>query len=298
MDIVTISNQGMQQSRLRQMVLDSLTSEHSKAAYSKAIDDLFVFAAGRPLTRELLTSWKASMSALSAATVNLRLSAIRKMVIEAKHNGMIDQDSAASLIDVSNVKQQGARLGNWLTKEQTKMLLAVPNQRTLKGIRDYCILALLVGCALRRSELSNLNLETVQMRDGRWVLADLCGKGNRLRTVAVPTWVKASIDAWTHATGITSGRVFRAVSKSGYVNSASLSDWSVWEIVQESAESIGINNFAAHDLRRTCAKLCRTNGGDIQQIQFMLGHSSVQTTERYLGTVQNLTVAVNDNLFN
>jgi integrase len=59
---------------------------------------------------------------------------------------------------------------------------------------------------------------------------------------------------------------------------------------------MGIERFRAHDLRRTCAKLCRNNGGDLEQMKFLLGHSSFQTTERYLGSDQEIAVAVNDNL--
>jgi integrase len=55
-----------------------------------------------------------------------------------------------------------------------------------------------------------------------------------------------------------------------------------------------LGKLSPHDLRRTCAKLCRKAGGDLEQIQLLLGHASIQTTERYLGTEQNLTVAVND----
>ena len=90
------------------------------------------------------------------------------------------------MTDIPNVRQQGTRLGNWLTREQAKELLAVPDRSTLKGKRDYVILSLLVGCALRRRELASLYIEDIQMREGRWVIADLRGKGNRIRTVAVP----------------------------------------------------------------------------------------------------------------
>jgi integrase len=71
----------------------------------------------------------------------------------------------------------------------------VPDRSKLKGKRDYVILALLVGCALRRQELDNLYTEDIQMREGRWVIADLRGKGGRVRTVAVPVWVKQGINA-------------------------------------------------------------------------------------------------------
>jgi len=176
-----------------------------------------------------------------------------------------------------------------------KELLAVPDRSTIKGKRDYAILALLVGCALRRQELAELDVEKIQMRERRWVIADLRGKGGRLRTVAIPIWVKNAIDTWMAAAGIDKGRLLRSISKSGKLNRDSLSDWAVWSIVEQSAKQIGIEHFGAHDLRRTCAKLCRKGGGDLEQIKFLLGHSSIQTTERYLGAQQEIAVAVNDN---
>jgi integrase len=171
-----------------------------------------------------------------------------------------------------------------------------PDRSTLKGKRDFVILALLVGCALRRNELAELDVETIQQREGRWVLADLEGKGRRVRTVAVPIWVKHGINAWITAAGIEDGRLLRSVSKSGKINRDTLSDWAVWSVVEQSSKQIGIEHFGAHDLRRTCAKLCRKNGGDLEQIKFLLGHSSIQTTERYLGSDQDIEIAVNDNL--
>jgi integrase len=277
------------------MVVDSVTSVHSKRNYAKALDDLFAFAASRPLTRALLMEFRATMDALSPSTVNVRLSAVRKMVTEARKNGMIGAEEAANLTDVPNIPQKGTRLGNWLTREQAKELLAVPDRSTLKGKRDYVILAMLVGCALRRQELASLDVETIQLREGRWVLADLEGKGRRVRTVAIPVWVKQGINAWMTAAGVEDGKLLRAISKKGKVKE-SLSDWAVWSVVEQCAKQIGIERFGAHDLRRTCAKLCRKNGGDLEQIKFLLGHSSIQTTERYLGSEQDIEIAVNDNL--
>jgi integrase len=278
------------------MVLDAVTSPHSKRNYARALDDLFSFCASRPLSRELLMEWRAEMEALSPSTINVRLSAVRKMVGEARRAGMIDSEEAASLTDIPNISQKGTRLGNWLTREQAKELLAVPDRSTLKGKRDYVILALLVGCALRRNELAELDVETIQQREGRWVLADLEGKGRRIRTVAIPIWVKQAINAWMTAAGLEDGRLLRSVSKSGKVNRETLSDWAVWSVVEQSSKQIGIEHFGAHDLRRTCAKLCRKSGGDLEQIKFLLGHSSIQTTERYLGSEQDIEIAVNDNL--
>jgi integrase len=284
------------QALLRKMVLDSVPSPHSRRNYAKALDHLFAFCASQPLSRALLMEWRASMESLAPSTVNVRLSAVRKMVGEARRNNMIGSEEAASLTDIPNIRQQGTRLGNWLTREQTKELLAVPDRSTLKGKRDYVILALLVGCALRRHELANLYIEEIQIRENRWVIADLRGKGGRVRTVAVPVWVKQAINAWTTAAGIEKGKLLRAVSKAGKVVGESLSDWAIWSVVEQSAREIGIERFGAHDLRRTCAKLCRKNGGDLEQIKFLLGHSSILTTERYLGSEQEIAIAVNDNL--
>jgi integrase len=284
------------QAILRQMVLDSVQSIHSKRNYAKALDDLFAFCASRPLSRALLMEYRTTMDHLSPSTINVRLSAVRKLVGEARRNGMIGREEADDLTDIPNVGQKGTRLGNWLTREQAKELLAVPDRSTLKGKRDYVIIALLVGCALRRRELATLHIEDIQLREGRWVIIDLRGKGGRIRTVAVPIWVKQGINAWMTAAKIEDGRLLRPVSKSGKILRDELGDWAIWSVVEQSSKQIGIEHFGAHDLRRTCAKLCRKNGGDLEQIKFLLGHSSIQTTERYLGSEQEIAIAVNDNL--
>ncbi|RZU35504.1 tyrosine-type recombinase/integrase [Edaphobacter modestus] len=284
------------QTILRKMVLDSVQSIHSKRNYAKALDDLFAFCASRPLSRALLMEYRATIDHLSPSTINVRLSAIRKLVGEARGNGMIGLEEAASLTDVPNVRQKGTRQGNWLTREQAKDLLSVPDRSKLKGKRDYVIIALLVGCALRRQELASLKIEDIQLREGRWVIIDLCGKGGRIRTVAVPIWVKRGIEAWLEAAKIDKGRLLRPLSKSGKIVGDELGDWAIWSVVEQSSKQIGIEHFGAHDLRRTCAKLCRKSGGDLEQIKFLLGHSSIQTTERYLGSEQDIEIAVNDNL--
>jgi integrase len=106
---------------------------------------------------------------LSPSTINVRLSAIRKLVGEARSNGMIGLEEAANLTDVPNVRQTGS---NWLTREQAKELLAVPDRSKLKGKRYYVIIALLVGFALRRQELASLKDQDIQLREGRWVIID------------------------------------------------------------------------------------------------------------------------------
>lgn len=286
--------------KLRDMVLQAVTSVNSKRNYAKALAELFALCANRSqgISRQLVMEYRASMieRGLSPSTINVRLAAVRKLVSEARRNGIIDVEQASRITDIPNARLQGRRMGNWLTREQAKQLLTAPDRSTLKGKRDYCIIALLMGCALRRRELANLDVEKIQLREGRWVIADLEGKGGRVRTVAIPQWVKQAVNSWMTAAGVEEGKLLRWVNKAGKLKRDQLNDGAIWSVVESCAKEIGIERFGAHDLRRTCAKLCRKNGGDLEQIKFLLGHSSIQTTERYLGSEQDIAVAVNDNL--
>lgn len=286
---------------LRLLVLDSVASPHSRRAYGKALDDFLAWYAAEPrgaFSKALLQAYRSRLEAqgLAPSTINVRLAALRKLAAEAADNGLLDPVLAAGISKVRGARQFGVRAGNWLTLEEARLLLAAPDSRTLKGKRDRAILASLIGCGLRRSEMVALTVEHLEKREARWVILDLMGKGSRLRTVPVPGWVKLSIDAWTEAAGIGEGKLFRAVDKSGRVWGSGLTEKVIWWTVLAYARPLGFRNLAPHDLRRTCAKLCRASGGDIEQIQFLLGHASIQTTERYLGTRQDLVNAVNDRM--
>jgi len=156
------------------------------------------------------------------------------------------------------------------------------------------MISILLGCGLRRAELAALKINDLQTREGHWAIVDLVGKGGHVRTVPVPNWVKNSVDQWMAAAKLTGGRVFRAVSRHGSAWGRGISENVVWYVVRDCAKRLGIDHLAPHDLRRSCAKLCHISGGELEQIQFLLGHASVLTTERYLGCKQNLKAPVND----
>ena len=99
-------------------------------------------------------------------------------------------------------------------------LLAQPEIETTGGKRDRAILAVLLGCALRRSELAALDCGHIQQRNGRWVFVDLVGKGKRVRTLPIPLFVKVAIDAWTAAAGLSEGPLFRRVRRREYPEKA------------------------------------------------------------------------------
>jgi site-specific recombinase XerD len=282
-------------------VLDGVTSAHSRRAYRIALDEFIAWwerEGSPPFTKATVQAFRVKLEgdSLSGATINVRLSAIRKLAVEAADNGLLDPDLAAGISRVKGTKRLGVRLGNWLTLAEAQALLGAPDAATVKGKRDRAILAVLLGCALRRSEVAALEIEQIQQRDGRWVVADLVGKGQRVRTVPVPAWVKMAMDEWVQAAAIEKGRIWRSINRGGRVWGGGLTEKVIWQVVEQYAAEAGLANIAPHDLRRTSAKLCRAGGGELEQIQLLLGHASVQTTERYLGTRQNLADAPNDHL--
>jgi integrase len=285
---------------LRRMLSNSLVSAHTRRAYIAAFDQFFSLAAGsgRPVCRSLLMEYRAQMidQGLSASTINVRLSAIRKLVSEARDNDLLDAVEAARILTVPGVPTRGVRLGNWLTSEEAKTLLAVPDRGTLIGKRAFAILSVLVYCALRRDELTRLEMRHIQRREGRWVIADLVGKRGRVRTVPIPDAAKTALDDWLAAAGIESGFLFRQLLRSDRVRPAAISSWTVWKTVVTAATLAGIDHLGPHDLRRTCAKFCRKAGGDIEQVQELLGHENLATTVTYLGVRQDIRQAVNDRI--
>jgi integrase len=274
------------------LVLASVPSPNTRRSYAKGIADLLAFTDGRLVTRILLLEWRAAMKSAGrkASTVNLRISAARALVREARGSGAIDAAQAFDLLSVGGLPLRGSRTGNWLTEAQVRALLAVPDRKTLLGKRNYCMMAVLVGCALREDELARLKVEDIQRREDRWVILNLVSKGERVRTVCVQAWVKQAVDEWTAAAKIRSGRLIRKTTLAPEGLSANM----IWHIVRDAAARIGVPNFGPHDLRRTSAKHCRARGADIEQVQSMLGHADIRTTARYLGTEQDLVHAPND----
>jgi site-specific recombinase XerD len=282
-------------------VLNSLPSLNSRRSYEHAIRDSIEWYCSEPrlaFNKTVVTRYRIAMEQRSYApsTINLRLAAVRRLAYEASDCGLLSPDLAAGIRRVKGAKRLGVRVGNWLTAEQSKKLLAVHASKQLRDLRNHAVIAMLLGCGLRRAELVAVKIEDFELREDHWVLADLVGKGRHMRTIPVPGWVKAGVDAWTDAAKLQDGTLFRAIGKSGRVQGRGFKAKVIWSIVRQAATNCGIGLIAPHDLRRNCARLCHQAGGELDQIQFLLGHVSVQTTERYLGCKQRLQDAVNDKI--
>ena len=281
-------------------VLNSLGSPASRRVYEYAIDQFIAWYCSEPRLafnrivvvryRMYLESRQSGRQHHQPATRSRAppRSRSRRLGLAESRTGCGDQPSErgqAARVSLRQLVERRAKFGS-----AANMLVAI----SMRAKRDYAMLAMLFGCGFRRSELVGLELDEIQMRQGHWAVVDLIGKGGHIRTVPIPEWVKAALDQWIVAAGVTEGRIFRAVAKTGKVWGKGISQNVVWYVVKSCCERAGLEHIAPHDLRRTCAKLCHTSGGELEQIQFLLGHASVQTTERYLGCKQNLGHPVND----
>jgi integrase len=305
------------------LVTQSVDSPHSKRAYSRALIDFLDWydSNGRPgFSKATINAYREHLlnEEKSRSSINQALSAIRKLATEAADNGLVLPTLAYGVERVKGVKQEGVRAGNWLTKEEAEKLINTPVTRwrqeeipLRKAIRDQAILAVMIGTGLRRSEVASLTWEQIQQRDGRWAIIDLVGKRGRVRSVGIPPWVKVALDRSGQAAGRQDSRIFLALNKDGSLagsvrtkggtlTDGHLTPQAIYNVVKEHVLAAGYYNgqgepaLAAHDLRRTAAALALKGGADLRQIQQMLGHASITTTERYLEPMRSLQVTAGD----
>lgn len=170
-------------------VLNSLTAPSSWRSYEHAIREFADWYCSEPrLVLTVVTRYRIFLEQAhyAASTINLRLAAVRRLAYEASDVGLLSPDLAAGIRRVKGVRKHGVRIGNWLTIEQGQKLLLTFDRTILRGTRDYAMLAVLLGCGLRRAELATVNVGDLQRREEHWVFADLIGKGGHVRTVPVP----------------------------------------------------------------------------------------------------------------
>jgi integrase len=253
--------------RIKALVLDGLGSPESRRAYGKALDDFLGWCQRQDpppaFTKAAVQRYRAELGearGLSPATVNLRLSAVRRLAAEAADNGLMRADLAAGIGRVRGAGGQQVRLGLWLTREQAEQLLSAPNSATPKGRRDRALLAVLIGAGLRRKEAAALTIEHIQQREGRWVIVDLAGKGGRVRSVPIPSWTKAATDVWIAAAGIADGLVFRESSGSAnYADAVRLLKRRQGEIVTGKFAGLGPERITFGELAQDVVNDYRDN---------------------------------------
>src|SRR3954464_11963099 len=147
-----------------------MSRKKSKRTYRFAIDDFVAWYCSEPriaFNKTVVLRYRLELESrrLSSSTINLRLAAVRRLAYEAADTGLLSPDLAAGIRRVKGAKRIGVRLGNWLTVEQSRALLRAPDGDGLKARRDRAILAVMLGCGLRRGEVAGLRLDHLQQRE-------------------------------------------------------------------------------------------------------------------------------------
>jgi integrase len=235
----------------KKSVLNSLTSLQSRGSYQHAIDEVIEWYRSEPrlaLNRAVVLGYRLQLEAkkLAASTINVRLAAVRRLASEAADTGLLTPELVAGIRRVKGVKQLGRRVGNWLSAAEGEALLSRTTAETLRQKRDGAIIALLLGCGLRRSEVVALKLGDIQKREDHWAIVDLVGKAGHVLTVPVPTWVKEAVDGWTDSAPASNGRLFRSIRKNGTVWGNGITQNVVWYVVEAGAVRAGITALAPH----------------------------------------------------
>ena len=145
-------------------VIGSLRSPESQRGYRHAIDEFIEWYCSEPrlsFNRTVVLRYRIHLESrnLPPGTINVRLAAVRRLAYEAADVGLLSPELAADIRRVRGVKKIGVRLGNWLSATEARALWHCPDAATLKGKRDRAILAILLGCGLRRRELADLSFD-------------------------------------------------------------------------------------------------------------------------------------------
>jgi len=172
-------------------VLGSLRSRESERGYRHSINGFITWYCSEPrlsFSKTVVTRYRIDLESrqLAPGTINVRRAAVRRLAYEAADSGLLSPELAAGIQRVKGAKKIGVRLGNWLTAEEARRLWQSPGTQTLKGKRDRALLAVLLGCGLRRRELAELTYDLLQRREDHWAIVDLVGEGGDIRTVPVP----------------------------------------------------------------------------------------------------------------
>ncbi|MGB1250878.1 MAG: tyrosine-type recombinase/integrase [Candidatus Promineifilaceae bacterium] len=187
---------------------------------------------------------------------------------------------------------KGQKVHLWLKRHDVAALLQQPDISKRQGLRDWALLALLVGAGLRREEAVNLMWSDV-LEQGRRAVLQVRGKGNKNRIVPLANRMVGQLDLWRLATGGV-GFVVRRVRRGDHLQTSGITVRAVNQIVTKYGALIGSPKLQPHDLRRTYAQVGLDNGITIQQISVLLGHSSILVTQTYLNIQLDLESTISD----
>ncbi len=212
-------------------------------------------------------------------TANKMLSALRRVLLEARRLGLMDAEDYARAADIKDIKGSRLLRGRALsTGEMAALLEACRSDPTPSGVRDAALMAIL-RAGLRRSEVVGLNLEDFDYITGALTIRD--GKGGRERITYLPHGAISTVNSWLVVRGVEPGALLCPVNKVGRVTVRRLSDQAVLVVLQKRQKQAGVAAFSPHDFRRTFISDLLDAGADIVTVQKLVGHSKPETTAKY-----------------
>lgn len=241
---------------------------------------------------------------LAPGTVGSYLSAIKGVCLSALNKKLISPERH-HLINIIK-KPKGSRVkkeGTLLSSENIRDLINTCelDLNKTKGIRDKAIIIILRGCGLRRTELINIRINTINLTEKKLTVV---GKGNKEREIWFNDRVKDAILDWLEMINNSSLEIaednflFLRAHKSGKIVNQKICSQTIFDVLQAKQKMIVVKKFGPHDFRRTYITELINNGNAIEDIQGLVGHSSPETTRIYdLNKKRNLKKIGQDIVF-
>lgn len=214
------------------------------------------------------------------ATANKLITALRRVLREARRLGQIGADDYERATDLGTIGSERIPRGRLVTEAEVVALLRTcADDPTPAGARDAAIIALLRGTGLRRAETAALDLADYDPESGGITVKS--GKGQKDRVVYAPAGARAALADWISVRGPTGGPLFYGVVKGGNLVPRRLAGQAMAVICANRAAEAGVMPLTPHDMRRTFISGLLDAGADMAVVQRLAGHEDLATTSRY-----------------
>lgn len=218
---------------------------------------------------------------LAPASINLQLCTLRMVAKQAWLKRMMSLETYSAIRELKSVRGKRVSKGRALnTRETGKLLASLDLQQTPITVRDAAIIALAVGCGMRRAEIATLKLQNINHQTR---VITILGKGNKERKVAPSDDVWCRLEDWLKVRGEEGcENVFVAVKKGDNIQPYwAITASAIYQLLKSRAGDSQVSAFTPHDLRRTFATRLLESGADINTVRQAMGHASIITTQRY-----------------
>ena len=214
------------------------------------------------------------------ATTNRHLAAIRGVLRQAWRHGLIDADTRDRLRDLPRVSGSRLAAGRDIPPdEQARLLRCCAEDTGPAGARDAAMLGLLLGCGLRRAEVAGLTLEDLDRGE---MSLRVIGKGDKQRKVWLTNGTAQAMLDWLQVRSDIAGPLFCPILRGGKVRAGlGMTSQAIYLMLESRSKCAGIPAVRPHDCRRTFVGSALDRGIDISTVASLVGHASVQTTQRY-----------------